>query len=62
MESAAVKDSPRGKLATLLRGLAGTDVAACDIQALIGQRCRIAVRQGATRAGNPYAAIVQTFP
>ena len=61
MESAALKDSPLGKFALLLRGLGGVDGSMQAAQALIGQRCRIAVRHGATKAGKPYGAIVQTF-
>jgi hypothetical protein len=61
MESAALKDSPRGKLATLLRGLGGADGSLLTAQELIGRRCQIAVRHGTTKAGKAYAAIVQTF-
>jgi hypothetical protein len=57
MESAALKNSPRGKLAALLRGLGSDGALSTE---LIGRRCRIAVRHETTRAGTPYAAIVQT--
>ena len=61
MESAALKDSPRGKLAALLRGLGGADASLLTVYELIGRRCRIAVRHEVTKNGKPYAAIVQTF-
>lgn len=61
MESAALKESPRGKLATLLRGLGGADASLLAAHELVGRRCQIAVRHGTTKAGKPYATIVQTF-
>lgn len=59
MEAAALKASPRGKLAELVRGMGGADGSLP--QALIGRRCQIAVRHEQTRTGKTYAAIVQTF-
>ena len=61
MEAAALKASPRGKLAELLRGMGGGDGSLATAQKLIGQRCRISVRHEADRAGRRYAAIAQTF-
>lgn len=61
MESAALKASPRGKLAELLHGLGGADGELLTAHELVGRRCRIAVRHEATKAGTPYAAIAQTF-
>ena len=61
MESAALKDSPRGKLAALLRGIGGADASLLTAHELVGQRCRIVVRHEATKAGKDYAAIVQTL-
>jgi hypothetical protein len=62
MESAALKASPRGKLAELLRGMGGSaERSVLTAHELVGQRCRIAVRHESNRAGKVYAAIVQTF-
>lgn len=61
MEAAALKASPRGKLAELLRGMGGADGSLLTAHELVGRRCRIAVRHEATKAGKPYAAIAQTF-
>jgi len=61
MESAALKASPRGKLAELLHGMGGADGSLLTAHELVGRRCRIAVRHEVTKAGKPYAAIVQTF-
>ena len=61
MEAAALKTSPRGKLAELLRGMGGADGSLLTAHALVGRRCRIAVRHEATKAGKTYAAIAQTF-
>ena len=59
METAAFKDSQRGKLAELLRGLGGAPwMAGRDV---IGRYCTIVVRHEATKAGKPYAAISQTI-
>lgn len=62
MESAALKDSPRSKLTTLLRGIGDAEATLATAPELVGRRCRIAVRHGTTKAGKVYAAIVQTFP
>lgn len=61
MEAAARKASPRGKLAELLRGMGGADGSLLVAHELVGRDCRIAVRHEVTKAGKPYAAIVQTF-
>lgn len=61
MEAAALKASPRGKLAELLRGMGGADGSLLTAQELVGRRCRIAVRHEASKAGKIYAAIAQTF-
>lgn len=61
MESAALNDSPRGKLAGLLRGVGGADASIQTAHELVGSRCRVAIRHEATRTGKRYAAIVQTF-
>jgi hypothetical protein len=61
MEAAALKASPRGKLADMLRGMGGADGSLLTAHELVGRRCRIAVRHEATKAGKPYAAITQTF-
>jgi hypothetical protein len=61
MEAAALKASPRGKLAELLRGMGGADGSLLTAHELVGRRCRIAVRHEATKAGKSYAAIAQTF-
>lgn len=61
MESAALKDSPRGKLFELLRGIGGADRSLISAHELVGQRCHIAVRHEATKTGKTYAAITQTF-
>lgn len=61
MEAAALKGSPRGKLAELLRGMGGADGSLLTAHELVGRRCRIAVRHEATKAGAPYAAITQIF-
>ena len=60
MQSAA-PGSPRGKLAELLHGLGGTDGTLAAAQAVIGGRCRVAVRHGTTKAGKAYAGIGQTY-
>ena len=61
MEAAALKASPRGNLAELLRGMGGADGSLLTAHELVGRRCRIAVRHEATKAGKTYAAIAQTF-
>ena len=61
MEAAALKDSPRGKLAELLRGMGGAEGSLLAAHELIGRRCHIAVRHEASKAGKTYAAILQTF-
>ena len=61
MEAAALKASPRGKLAELLRGMGGADGSLLTAHELVGRRCRIAVRHEASKAGKTYAAIAQTF-
>ena len=61
MEAAALKASPRGKLAELLRGMGGADGSLLTAHELVGKLCRIAVRHETTKAGTPYAAIAQTF-
>ena len=61
MEAAALKASPRGKLAELLRGMGGADGSLLTAYELVGQHCRIAVRHEASKAGKTYAAIAQTF-
>lgn len=61
MEAAALKASPRGKLAELLCGMGGADGSLLTAHEMVGRRCRIAVRHEATKAGKTYAAIVQTF-
>ena len=62
MEAAALKASPRGKLAEMLRGMGGADGSLLTAQDLVARRCRIAIRHEATKAGKRYAAIAQTFP
>jgi hypothetical protein len=61
MEAAALKASPRGKLAELLRGMGGADGSLLKAHELVGKPCRIAVRHEATKAGAPYAAVARTF-
>lgn len=61
MEAAALKDSPRGKLSELLRGIGGSEGSLLAAHELIGRRCRIAVRHEASKTGKTYAAILQTF-
>lgn len=61
MEAAALKASPRGKLAELLRGMGGANGSLLTAHELVGRRCRIAVRHEATKGGKLYAAITQTF-
>ena len=61
MEAAALKASPRGRLAELLCGMGGADGSLLTAHELIGRRCRIAVRHEATKTGKTYAAIAQTF-
>lgn len=61
MESAALSPSPRGKLSELLRGMGGVDGSMVTAQGLIGQQCQVAVQHEVTKAGKPYAAIMQTF-
>lgn len=62
MQAAALTDSPHGKLAALLRGIAGADASPQAASEFIGRRCQIAVRHGMTKTGKPFAGIVQTFP
>lgn len=61
MEGAAIKTSPRSKLAELVRGMGGDDGSLQSARKLIGKRCRVAVRHETTKAGKQYATIVQTF-
>ena len=61
MEAAALKPSPRGKLADLLHGMGGADGSLLAAHELVGRQCRIAVRHETTNTGKAYAAIVQTF-
>ena len=61
MEAAALKASPRGKLAELLRGMGGVDCSLLTAHELVGRRCQVAIRHEATKTGKSYAAIVQTF-
>jgi hypothetical protein len=61
MEAAALKPSPRGKLAELLRGMGGADGSLLTAHELVGRRCRIAIRHEAARNGKTYAGIAQTF-
>lgn len=61
MEAAALKASPRGKLAELLRGMGGDDGSLLTAHALVGQQCRICVRHEVTKGGKIYAAIAHTF-
>lgn len=61
MEAAALKASPRGKLAELLRGMGGDDGSLLTAHALVGRRCRICVRHEITKGGKIYAAIAHTF-
>lgn len=61
MEAAALKASPRGKLAELLRGMGGADGTLQAAHGLVGRRCLIVVRHESTRSGKPYAAITQTI-
>jgi hypothetical protein len=61
MEAAALKPSPRGKLAELLRGMGGADGSLLTAHELVGRRGRIAVRHEASKTGKIYAAIAQTF-
>ena len=61
MEAAALKESPRGKLAELLRGMGGTGGSPSAAREIVGRRCRIAVRHEITKTNKTYAAIVQTF-
>lgn len=61
MEAAALKTSPRGKLAELLRGMGGADGSLLTAHELMGRRCRIAVRHESSKGGKTYAAISQTF-
>jgi hypothetical protein len=61
MESAALKSSPRGKLAELLRGFGGADGSLLTAHGLVGRSCRVVIRHEATRAGQTYAAVAQTF-
>jgi len=60
MQSAA-PGSPRGKLADLLRGLGGSDGTLATARALVGRRCRVAVRHGTNKIGKVYAEVVQTY-
>jgi hypothetical protein len=60
MESAAL--SSKGKLADLVAGMGEMRGLSEDgLRGLIGHRCRIMVRHGATKAGTPYASIVRTL-
>lgn len=61
MEAAALKASPRGKLADLLRGMGGADGSLLTAHELVGRRCRIVVRHEVTKAGKAYEAITHTF-
>lgn len=61
METAALKDSPRGKLTELLRGIGCAEGPALSAHELIGRHCSIAVRHETNKTGNTYAAILQTF-
>ena len=61
MQSAAATSSPKGKLADLLHGLGGNNGTLDTARALIGKRCRVAVRHDESKAGVRYARIVQTF-
>lgn len=61
MEAAALKASPRGKLAELLRGMGGADGSLLTAHELVGRHCRIAVRHESTRDGKTYAAVTATF-
>lgn len=60
MQSAAATSSPKGKLADLLHGLGGNDGTLDTARALIGKRCRVAVRNATSRAGRSYSAITST--
>ena len=62
MEAAALKASPRGKLAELLRGLGGADGSLLTAHDLVGCQCLIDVRHEQGRTGKVYAAIVGTAP
>lgn len=61
MEAAALKASPRGKLAALLRGMGGADGSLLTAHELVGRRGRIAVRHEISKAGKAYAAVTHTF-
>ena len=60
MQSAAATSSPKGKLADLLHGLGGNDGTLDTARALVGKRCRVAVRNATSRAGRSYSAITST--
>jgi len=60
MQSAAATSSPTGKLADLLHGLGGNDGTLDTARALVGKRCRVAVRNATSRAGRSYSAITST--
>ena len=60
MQSAAATSSPKGKLADLLHGLGGNDGMLDTARALVGKRCRVAVRNATSRAGRSYSAITST--
>jgi len=60
MQSAA-PGSPRGKLAELLRGLGGIDGTLATARALVGRRCRAAVRHSTNKAGKTYSEIEKTY-
>ena len=60
MQSAAATSSPKGKLADLLHGLGGSDGTLDTARALVGKRCRVAVRNATSREGRSYSAITST--
>lgn len=60
MESAAL--SSRGKLADLVAGMGElVGMSEDGLRGLIGRRCWIMVRHGATKAGTPYASVAATM-
>lgn len=60
MQSAS-PGSPKGKLAEFLQPLGGTEGTAKAAKAVIGQRCRVAIRHGVNKSGKHYAGIAHTY-
>lgn len=68
MRSTTPNLSPSGKLADVLRGLLGRDLAptelenGIDIEKLVGTECGVMVLQSKSKNGNTYSNVERVFP